>query len=189
MSKGIGIIAEDSSDVDVVTSILEKYSPRNKFYVKRFVGNGCGKLRNKCSIWIETLFKSGCEIVFVFHDLDRNNVSTLRAALLEKIPANKIPKSLIVIPVEELEAWLLSDQDAIQRVFSLKAKPKRYKNCESVKSPKEELEKLIWTISKKRYLNTVHNERIAQQTSLENLRRCQSFLPFDAFLKTEVFVS
>lgn len=81
MSKQIGIIAEDVSDVEVVTHILGKYVNRNEFSIRRFVGNGCGKLRNKCDSWAATLFESGCHHVMVFHDLDRHDEASLKALL------------------------------------------------------------------------------------------------------------
>jgi hypothetical protein len=188
-SKLIGVIAEDVSDVEVISLLLEKYTPKNRFAIRRFVGNGCGKLRNKCKTWTETLLKAGCEHVFVFHDLDRNDETELRSALQKKLPQHKFPTALIVIPIEELEAWLLSDEEALRNVFSLKSTPKAYLNCELVRSPKEEIGRLVWTAAKKRYLNTVHNQRIAEKMSLTKLRRCTSFSPFDQYVTTRVFAA
>ncbi|MEH6458820.1 DUF4276 family protein [Chitinimonas sp. JJ19] len=187
MSKIIGIIAEDASDVDVISSILCKYVDRNSFSIKKFVGNGCGKLRNKCEIWVANLFQSGCHHVLVFHDLDKNDETDLRTMLESKVSQLKFPKSLIVIPVEEIEAWLLSDENAIKDVFSLKIKPKRINDCESIKSPKEHLENLVWSAEKKRYLNTTHNKKIAEKTSIDNFRRCHSFIAFDEYVKKSIF--
>lgn len=183
----IGVIAEDSSDVDVINEILKKFSPANKFQIKKFVGNGCGKLRNKCQSWADALINKGCTHLLVVHDLDRNKESELLSVLQSKIPKAKYPNALIVIPIEELEAWLLSDEAAIQSVFSLKEPPKKYKNCEEIKSPKEELARLVWSKATKRYLNTVHNKKLAEKTSLENFRRCASFKPLDEYLKESIF--
>ncbi|MFV0678400.1 DUF4276 family protein [Variovorax sp. tm] len=182
-----GVIAEDDSDVKVVDVILKKYAPANSYKVKKFVGSGCGRLKNKCRVWTETLFKRGCKYVLVLHDLDRSNLEELRKDLQKKIPKDQFPNSLIVIPVEELEAWLLSDENALRDVFSLKSTPKRYANCEATVSPKEEIGRLIWAAAKKRYINTVHNERIAERASLDNLKRCSSYLPLDKFLADTVF--
>jgi hypothetical protein len=183
----IGIIAEDDSDVAVLQAIIEKYTDKSSFSIRKFVGNGCGRLRNKCQTWAETLVDNGCKFVILVHDLDRSDEQELRRFLEQKIPQTKFPNSLIVIPIEELEAWLLSDADALKSVFSLKKKPKRIPNCEVVLSPKEAIARLIWSMAKKRYLNTVHNLRIAEKTTLVNLRRCSSFLPLDNFLRKKVF--
>ena len=187
VSKTIGVLAEDASDVDVIKAVLEKYAPKNKFSVRKFVGNGCGKLRSKCQAWAENLVTAGCEHIFLFHDLDRNIEPELRKSLESKLSKSKFSNSLVVIPIEEMEAWLLSDENAIKTVFSLKTVPKRYKNCEEVKSPKEEIERVVWSLGRKRYLNTAHNERLAAATSLDNLKRCASFVPLDAYIRKFIF--
>jgi hypothetical protein len=182
MSKRIGIIAEDKSDVEVVTEILAKYMNRNAFTVKQFVGNGCGKLKQKCDSWAEMLIKSGCEHVFLFHDLDRNDEKELRKKLENKLTKKKFPNTFIVIPIEELEAWLLSDSVAIQKVFSLKKIPKKISNCEQVSSPKEYLAAMVWSAERKKYVNTIHNRKISEHTSLENFMRCPSFKELHDYL-------
>jgi hypothetical protein len=187
MSKRIGIIAEDKSDVEVVIHIIGKYVDRGAFTIRKFVGNGCGKLRNKCDRWAATLFQSGCDHVMVFHDLDRHDKAALKALLRRKVPADRYPRSVVIIPIEEMEAWLLSDERAIQETFGLKKPPPRIENCEAIKSPKEYLAQVVWSIGKTRYLNTAHNERIAERVSIDNLRRCSSFLELDAYIRTSIF--
>lgn len=182
MPKKIGVIAEDKSDVEVVTEILSKYMPRNQFSVNHFVGNGCGKVKQKCDSWTKTLINRGCEHIFILHDLDKNNESNLRKILEKKVHPNIFKNSLIIIPIEELEAWLLSDSEAIKQVFSLPKAPKKITDCESIQSPKEYLENLVWKIGRKRYLNTIHNKKISQFMSLENLVRCSSFTIFDKYI-------
>lgn len=182
MSKKIGVIAEDDSDVDVIAEILAKYMVKNTFSVKSMVGHGCGKIRQKCDSWSRLLFKRGCEHVFLFHDLDRDNEADLRKLLEKKLSPKVTPNSLIVIPIEELEAWLLSDTEAIQHVFSLPKRPKKISNCESVTSPKEHLAKMVWLSGGKRYVNTIHNKKISERVSLENLKRCSSYTNFDNYL-------
>lgn len=187
MAKIIGIIAEDLSDVDVVTNLLGKYVSRNKFSIKKFVGNGCGKLRNKCGSWAVTLFQAGCHYVLIFHDLDRQDEASLRKLLLKKVPKEQFPNSLVVIPIEELEAWLLSDEVAVRDVFGLKKTPRRIEHCESVNSPKEHLRCLVWSLGRKRYLNTTHNKKISKNVTIENLRRCPSYKPLDEYIKSTIF--
>lgn len=182
MSRKIGVIAEDRSDVDVITEILAKYMTRNTFSIKPIVGHGCGKIKQKCDSWSRFLFKSGCEHVFLFHDLDRDNEANLRKLLEKKFSPKGTPNSLIVIPIEELEAWLLSDTEAIQHVFSLPKRPKKISNCESVTSPKEHLANIVWLGGRKRYVSTIHNKKISERISLENLKRCSSYTEFDNYL-------
>ena len=187
MSKIIGIIAEDTSDVDVITNLIAKYVDRNRFAVRKFVGNGCSKLRNKCGSWATMLFEGGCHHVLVFHDLDRNDEAWIRSHLLERVPKNVFPNSLIVVPIEEIEAWLLSDESAVREVFGLKKTPPRISNCEAITSPKEHLERLVWSIGRKRYLNTTHNNKISMKVSIANLRRCSSYRPLDNYIVSSIF--
>ncbi|MFM0565797.1 DUF4276 family protein [Paraburkholderia sediminicola] len=186
MSKKIGVIAEDKSDIESVIAFMEKYIPKNKFTVKFFVGKGCGKLKQKCGSWAETLVKGGCNHIFVFHDLDRNDENKLRSSLLKKVPSSTFPNSLIVIPKEELEAWLLSDANALKEVFSLPKIPQVIADCETVTSPKERIRDIAWSLGKKRYLNTVHNKKLSEKVSLTNLRRCKSYGPFDAYVSKHI---
>lgn len=186
-SMKLGVIAEDKSDVEVVSAILEKYAPKNDFVVKKFVGNGCGRLRNKCRTWTETLLKGGCAHVLIFHDLDRNEEAKLFKALRDKVPVREFPNSLIVIPIEEMEAWLLADEDAISKAFSLKQSLKRVPDPENVQSPKEEIGHIVWSAAKKRYVNTVHNVKIASVASRDNFMRCSSYAKLDEYLSNTVF--
>lgn len=183
----IGLIAEDDSDIDVATVILNKYAERSKFSIQKFVGNGCGKLRNKCASWAKNLINSGCRYIIVLHDADRLGEEKVRKTLVEKLSPKRFPNAIIVIPVEELEAWLLCEPEAIRATFNLKEMPKTYKNCEAVNSPKEELCRIIYSASRKRYLNTVHNKRIAEKIQLASLRKCSSFQPLDKFILNKIF--
>lgn len=124
-SKTLGVIAEDASDVEVIKVLFSKYAPANTFSVKKFVGNGCGKLQGKCRAWAANLVTAGCDHVFVFHDRDRHDLDQLKKTLRAKLPNNEFPKSVVVIPVEEIEAWLLTDMEAIKGTFSLQVTPKK----------------------------------------------------------------
>lgn len=187
VNKIIGVIAEDQSDVDVIKELFEKYTAKKNFSVKKFVGNGCGKLRSKCAEWTKNLIKSGCHHVILFHDLDRSNETTLRTMLEKKVSTTNFPTSIIIIPTEELEAWLLTDELAIQKAFSLTKLPKKITDCEMITSPKEKIRDIAWS-ERKRYLTTVHNAKIAKHINLSNMRRCKSFATLDEYLTEKVFV-
>lgn len=186
MSTRFGIIAEDKSDVDVIKEFLAKYLKPSEFSVKHFVGQGCGKLKSKCQAWAVNLKKSGCDHIIIFHDLDRNNEFRLRKDLGEKLSTPGTPPALVIIPTEELEAWLLTDLDAIKFTFSIPAAgmTKKIPHAETIKSPKEFLQKLVQQSCKKIYMNTTHNKKIAANTKLEKLLTCRSYVPFDEYMKT-----
>jgi hypothetical protein len=187
MAIKIGIIAEDKSDVDVIKEILAKYLPLSSFSVKHFVGQGCGKLKSKCQAWAVNLEKAGCEHIMVFHDLDRNDEANLRRELNEKLSAPETPPALIIIPTEELEAWLLTDIEALRKTFSISAreKIKALPHAETIKSPKEYLQKLVRQTFKKIYMNTLHNKTIAANIRLQQLQSCKSYEPLDKYMCEE----
>ncbi len=182
----IGIIAEDSSDVDVFKKIIVKYIPENSFSTQKFVGSGCGKIKSKCGVWTKSLIKSGCDYVVIVHDLDRNTEASLRKLLVGMIDTAYKDVAIVVIPTEELEAWLLSDIDAIRKVFSIKKAIKQPRGCESIRSPKEYLRDLIRANEKKVYVNALHNVRIAEHMCVSKLKGCASFKELDIFFREKL---
>lgn len=183
MSNRIGIIAEDKSDIAVLRTVLLKYVDNNSFGIKKFIGRGCGRICKKCYSWASTLKAMGCSHLFVVHDLDDRDEKELRSNLEALVNDSEFRNALVIIPILEMEAWLLSDPIAIKSTFHLGRTPRLIPNTETINDPKEYLRDLVWRLGGKRYLNTVHNERIASKTSLTALRRCKSFRPLDRYIK------
>jgi hypothetical protein len=179
----IGIIAEENNDVDVLYELTCKIIKENQFAFKRFVGHGCGKLRKKSSAWEANLFKKGCTLLVVLHDLDRNKESVIRQYLENEIKNAKFDHTIILIPKEELEAWLLSDKHALKAAFKMRVLPKVPRYPEKIESPKEFLGELVRANSKTQYLNTVHNRRIASAISIPKLKCCPTFSDYPHFLR------
>jgi Txe/YoeB family toxin of Txe-Axe toxin-antitoxin module len=120
----------------------------------------------------------------LIHDSDGKDANKLHDSLSVSLDASAEAPHVIVIPVQEVEAWLLSDERAVTRALRLKNAVKRLPNPETIGSPKERLAKEIWQKSSRRitYLNTKHNRLIAHEAELAKLRRCPSFLPLDEFI-------
>ena len=180
----IGVIAEEANDVDVLYEITRKLIRDCDFSFKPFLGHGCGKIRRKCKAWANNLVRRGCTHLVVMHDRDRWDVDELRTLLRDKLGEHSRDTTLVLIPVEELEAWLLSDPKAIMTAFRMRTEPKIKNDSEAIDSPKEYLKAIVQRNSKTRYLNTVHNKKIAENLRLTSLRRCKSFRPYQAFLKS-----
>jgi hypothetical protein len=128
----IGIIAEDDSDVSVVHALTLALVRPYKLGYKRFVGDGCGKLRRKCEAWARNLVQQGCRFVMVVHDLDQNHEQALRAQLTAAINPAGAQAYVVLIPKREIEAWLLYDGNAIASVFRENASPPLPGNPESL---------------------------------------------------------
>lgn len=179
----VGIIAEDNSDVDAAKILIRRIADKNNIGVKRFVGKGCGRIKRKCSSWARTLKSKGCKYLILIHDLDRNDLRALTTNLEAAISPSPITPYLICIPVEEMEAWWLADPLAIRKALNLDVTPKVKGQPQNIFSPKEHIGALVKKCSKKKmYLNTKHNEKIAQHLNLNKAKNCDSFMPLFAFV-------
>ncbi len=114
----IGIIAEDDSDVAVISHLTLSLLKPNIMGFKKFVGDGCGKLRRKCGAWALNLVQQGCHWIVVLHDLDEYDEVALRKGLEDAVANSGARAFIVLVPKRELEAWLLYDATAIARVFN-----------------------------------------------------------------------
>lgn len=180
----MGIIAEDDSDVAVLREITLALLKPHKIGFRRFVGNGCGKLRRKCAAWAKNLVLQGCPWIVVVHDLDDSDEIQLRAQLTSAVRPAGASASVVLIPKREIEAWLLYDGAAIAAAFSQIQRPRVPGNPENLPDPKKYLSDLVRKKYRRDYLNTVHNPLIAKHLDLSLLRRSGSFAPHFDFTET-----
>ena len=180
----IGVIAEDDSDVAVIRELTLSLLRPHKIGFKRFVGDGCGKLRRKCGAWARILVQQGCPCIVLIHDLDVYNEKELRAMLEGAIRTAGAKAKVVLIPKREIEAWLLYDGGAIATTFNGADPPRLPGNPESIADPKKHLRDIVRKKYQKQYLNTVHNAPIARRINTALLRKSASFLPHYAFTQT-----
>ena len=183
----VGIIAEADSDVDSARVLIHRIANNDHIGVRKHVGNGCGKLKRKCRDWSKDLKEKGCSRLVLIHDLDGKDLNRLSRAIQESLYPLPIRLNLICIPVQEFEAWFLSDPQAIQSSMHLKHTPAIKAPPETIDSPKEYLGELIHkaSVGEKIYISTKHNVKISQALSIAlTLNRCPSFIPFYNFIRT-----
>jgi hypothetical protein len=192
MPVSVGLIAEDESDVASIKILINLISNK-KVGCKSFVGRGCGKITRKCNAWAKQLQLKGCSILILVHDADTNNDKKLQELydlVKGALAPSPINKYMISIPIQELEAWLLSDTYAIKKALNLPKEPSIKKGIiENISSPKEYLGEIIARTSngKKTFINTIHNAKIAQHLDIEKVRqKCPSFEPFYDFVKVNI---
>lgn len=178
----LGIIAEDDSDVAVVRELTLKLVKPHVVGFRRFVGDGCGKLRRKCGAWARTLVSQGCPSIIVVHDLDVHDDAQLRASLDRAIAPAGAKARVVLLPKREVEAWLLYDSRAIAAAFNEDAMARLPGDPESLLDPEKHLRDLIWRKYRKDYLNTVHNAQIAKHIDVSLLKRSASFAPHPVFV-------
>jgi hypothetical protein len=179
----LGVIAEDDSDVEVLREITLVLLKPQSVGFKKFVGDGCGKVRRKCGAWAANLARQGCRWLVVVHDLDMHNEKELRSHLTNSIANVRTKASIVLIPKREIEAWLLYDGKAIASAFREAQPPPLPGNPESLSDPKKHLRDLIWRRYGKRYLNTVHNPMIAKHIKTSLLKGSLSFKPHFEFVR------
>jgi hypothetical protein len=180
----LGVIAEGDSDVAVV-GVLARNIAQAEFEIRSAVGKGCGRMQKKALGWARELHRRGCTHLMLVCDLDENSRSDLAARLTKALEGFPIERRVVVIPVRQIEAWLLADQDAVSDAFKLHRRVKHQANPEGIRDPKQRLGELLAERSGKRvqYLNSVHNPLIAQHARVDQLRRCPSFTGFEAFVR------
>lgn len=182
MSIDIAIFAEEKNDIEVVEELFNKFTDHSNFKFHKKVGHGCGKLMSKCSAWSSNYYRAGVTHLIVLHDQDKNSPTDIRDSLRRRIKGFPPDVSVIVIPKEEIEAWLLCDVDAIKSVFKIQNDLKFPNDTSSISNPKEFLRDLVSRHSKSTYVNTTHNKRIAEAMSLSSVENVVSFQPLKKFL-------
>lgn len=185
MGGKVGIIAEDVSDVEVLKLLAKKITGKT-VSAAHFTGKGCGPLKKKTPGWCKSLTQKGCTKILLVHDLDRNDAATLRVTLEEVLARSTTATQAVVIPREELEAWLLSDTSAITSVLNLPKPFKVVHHPENIDSPKEYIRDNVWSLSNKRtqYINSIHNRLIAEKIDVKSIQiKCPSFKDFADFFK------
>jgi hypothetical protein len=122
-------------------------------------------------------------LLILVHDSDSADPRELAQELSTALRTCPIDPHVVVIPIREIEAWLLSDPNAIRDGLNLRSTPSRIANPETILDPKRKLREIIQSKSQGRkvYINTIHNARIAEHLALAQLRACRSFLPLEAF--------
>jgi hypothetical protein len=167
----IGIIAEDETDVDCIKTLVTRMSDDRIVLKGMRIGRGGNMFDlRKMTRFTQSLSAEGCSYLLVVHDLDRDGITNelndekqLRARLEKALVQNPITRKTIIVPIEEIEAWLLSD---------------KYPHPEKIPNPKKKLEKLD------RNYRTSNNAKIARSINIDDIaQKCPSFRPLREFLK------
>lgn len=183
--KSVGLIVEDDSDFDSLKILIQRIVNKENLKIRKSISNGCGKLRRKAASYAVNLTNRGCNMIIVVHDLDRNNHMDLKNELEGIVAESPAKYNFICIPIEEIEAWFLSDPKAIKDTFHLDKIPNIKGQPESIKSPKEYIEEIVFSHSNKtkRYINTKHNRLLSANISLDSINdKCSSFKELNEFL-------
>ncbi|MEJ7860533.1 MAG: DUF4276 family protein [Pyrinomonadaceae bacterium] len=190
----VGLILEcgpQGADKAVCEYLANLLNPEIEI-VSLTLDNKPGLIENCAEATQSLLELDHCDRVVIIWDLypawrkagERPSCIQDRAQILEKLDAAgiNIPNVFLVCIVEELEAWLLSEHQAISAVLSRPHRAvriRREQRPERVRNPKARLIKYFEENVGKPYDDRVHAKQIVQNIANTNrLRRCRTFVRF-----------
>jgi hypothetical protein len=181
----LGVLAEDDNDCEVIRVLIRRiFEARGvrsgAWRLQKRAGKGCSKLKRKTARWLVELAEAGCTAAIIIDDLDRNPLNGSlndEAALARELAAIPVPHGLprlVCIPVEEVEAWFFSSEQALERACG---KPqKALASPHLVAKPKETLIRMSRGANKKPRYSENENHKLAEVLDLtECKKRCRAF--------------
>ena len=182
-----GVIGEDPSDVETLRVLIRRLANNEKLPVLTKGYSGCGEMLRKGASQLKLFSDKGVARFVVCYDADRSDPKARECEARRKIWDRAVAdgihgKCCIVVPVQELEAWILADLSSVSRVITSWA-PKDVTSPELINDPKEHLEHLSKQHQKPKYIHAVHNQRIACHLDLKKVaEKCSSFVPLMKFV-------
>jgi hypothetical protein len=181
------VLGEDRSDADTLQVLIRKLAGDARLTVKTKGYDGCGQLLRKGARDLDEFLNQGYDRFVVAYDADRDEPALRRAQAHARVVAPSMAAAsacCIVVPVEELEAWLLADVSAVNKRWP-DWRPEPIASPERVRSPKEHLEKLSRDSQRRpRYSHAVDNPMLAGLIDLEIVeKKCPSFRVLAEFVR------
>jgi hypothetical protein len=182
-----GVLGEDASDADTIKELIRQLAGDPRLPIKAKGFGGCGEMLNLGASHLRALTNLGCDRFVVTYDADEKPAHERRAEVMGKIvaPAGVQDRCCILIPVQEIEAWILADIEAVSKVLS-SWRPKPIKqNPESIRHPKEYLESQSRRANRKPiYSHATHNPLVARYLRPDRVgKKCPSFRPLVEFIR------
>jgi hypothetical protein len=180
------IIGEDKSDIATLKVLIRRLAKDNSVPIHGKGYDGCSQMLRKGAIQMRLFADSlKCKKFLVCYDADKEDPKVRYKAVSEQIvvPSKVAGTHCITIPIQEIEAWIFADLDAVAKVIENFEAP-AIASPELVDDPKEELEKLSRGPNRRpKYSHATHNEKVAKYLDLEKvLKKCPSFRPLANFV-------
>jgi hypothetical protein len=181
-----GILGEHDSDANTLKVLVRKLVGNDSLTVKAKGYGGCGKLLKDGARDLRLFKELMLTRFIVCHDADGPDPNENRDLVMERIvrPSGLAQDCCIVIPVQELEAWILADIECAPKVFG-SWRPAPIPNPEGIPKPKEYIERLCYSDKpRRRYKHAVDNERMARHLDVEKVaRKCAEFSKLRTFVR------
>jgi hypothetical protein len=182
--KTYGVVVEGEYDKEALVEIIRKCLPSEIEIIVRPCG-GKDRLMNKFPGFLESFRyeKQGLPVdkALVIRDAHNKDPDELSKKMENKIKGRNYPFPVkFVIIVQELEAWLLADGNAISKITqsrSGRTVTRVDENLESINNPKQRLQKIL-SVAQVPYTPQVAR-KIAQEIDLSKIKyRCPRFKGF-----------
>lgn len=188
------VIAEDDSDFNCLQVLIRRLANNTSISIKGQGFTSCSvmlkKGANVLKVWDQ---KEEYRKFIICYDRDKETIHKRYEEVVSNIikpsgikkPENSI---CIVIPTEEIEAWILADIQAVSKVIPSWQPENKYLNPEEIPNPKEILERLSRANKPKPlYSHNTHNEQVMKHLNLEIVKRkCRSFVELAEFVESDI---
>ena len=180
------VLAGDRTDAEALVELIKKISGQPNATVLRKGFKGCGNLNGKAWSQIISFAKRGATWFIICHDSDGKPPGKVRENFYPGIGGKKKFKHVhrIVVPVQELEAWIIADEVAINAAIPwLEIEP--VNQPEQLENPKEWLVRKSRVISsRRRYIPAFHNAQVAKHLDIDKvMKKCNSFRELVDFVR------
>jgi hypothetical protein len=182
------ILSEDKADTDSLKCLVRRISGIDNLPVKTWGFDGCGDLLKRADKFVRLFSREGCNKFIICCDCDGSDPSDRSLTILSKFRASGVDHPhLILIPVHELEAWILADNAAMKNVIKSWVS-KEFSSPEKMPDPKGILVKMSRGENRKpRYDPVNHNPKIAVYLDLDKVEsKCPSFVPLVDFVRSQL---
>jgi hypothetical protein len=182
-----GIIGEAKSDAATLKVLVQRLAKNSSLTIRTKGYAGCGQMLRDGARQIRQFADDGLTRFIVAYDADNHSPAKRREQVMREIVRpSRVNEDIccVVIPVQEIEAWILADVGAVQHVLSSWKTKSISQSPESIENPKEHLARLGRGGGKKPfYDHTTHNVLVAEHLRLDVVRRkCPSFATLSEFV-------
>lgn len=108
----IAVLAEDTSDADTLVELVKRIVGKPNIRVPSKGFGGCAHLRRKAHSQLGLFARLGATRFIICHDSDGKDPEAVRRQLRASIEAKIRLKDYdhkIIVPVQEVEAWIIAD--------------------------------------------------------------------------------
>jgi hypothetical protein len=177
-----GIIAEDNNDIECLSILINRLSKVINPSIKKKGYSGCSQMLRKGHAALKNFNQRGCTKFIICYDRDKETEQKRYEEVINKLITPSGIKSknntiCILIPSEEIEAWILADIQAVSNVIPSWKPKKIFNHPETVTNPKEILTNLSRVEKPKPlYIYTIHNQKVLEYIDISVVsQKCPSF--------------